>query len=109
MDILSLSRCDSKPGRIKALSAEDIAQLKSSTQITSLRDVVLGLLCNALDAEAHSISVHVQFNRGSCTVEDDGIGIPPSEFSEDGGLLKTYRKTKLDDADGIANNTERHV
>jgi DNA mismatch repair protein MLH3 len=94
-------RLTPKSARIEALSAEDIAQIRSSIQITTLRDVVLGLLCNALDAGSHSVRINVQFSRGSCTVEDDGIGIPPSEFLEDGGLLKAYREGALDTLDTL--------
>lgn len=77
--------------RITPLSAEDIAQIKSSITVTSLNDVVLGLLCNALDANASRVVVEVCSSRGTCTVEDNGEGIPVDEFEEHGGLLKCYR------------------
>ncbi|KAF3007888.1 DNA mismatch repair protein [Curvularia kusanoi] len=66
------------------------AQIKSSTTIVSLTGVVLELLKNSLDAKASKVTVTVDFARGSCTVEDDGLGIPPNEFSEEGGLGKLY-------------------
>jgi len=90
---------DSKPSaetttssgsRILPLRIEDIAQIKSSINITTLEDAILGLLCNALDAEATKIEIDVQPDRGSCTVIDNGFGIPEHEFTEDGGLLKVY-------------------
>lgn len=81
----------SETGQILPLPAEVSAQIKSSAAITSLHSVVLGLVKNALDAEARRIDVSVDFQHGSCTVEDDGYGIPPSEFSELGGLGKLHR------------------
>lgn len=77
--------------RIEPLSAEDIAQIKSSITVTSLNDVVLGLLCNALDANASKVTIEVCSSRGTCTVEDNGEGIPAGDFEEHGGLLKCYR------------------
>lgn len=75
---------------IRPLPEEVVAQIKSSTAIVSLTDVVIELLKNSLDAKATRIDVTVEFARGGCTVEDDGMGIPPAEFSEDGGLGKLY-------------------
>ena len=75
---------------ILPLGAEDITLIKSSINITTLEDAILGLLCNALDAEATKIEIDVQADRGSCTVADDGSGIPEHEFLEDGGLLKVH-------------------
>jgi len=67
-----------------------VAQIKSSTAIVSLTDVLLELLRNSLDAKAIKIDATVDFARGGCTVEDDGLGIAPLEFREDGGLGKLY-------------------
>jgi len=79
-----------RSARIERLSPKDIAQIKSSITITSLTDVVLGLLCNALDADASKVSIEIHPSRGTCTVEDNGSGIPMAEFTENGGLLKSY-------------------
>lgn len=79
--------------QILPLPAEVIAQIKSSTAITSLSSVVIGLVENSLDAGARKIEISVDYHRGQCTVEDDGIGIPPLEFSNNGGLGKPYRKS----------------
>ena len=76
---------------IRPLPADVAAQLKSSTSIVSLSYVVLGLVENALDAEATEIAVNVDFGRAACFVEDNGIGILPTDFAEDGGLGKQYR------------------
>jgi len=75
---------------ILPLPADVVAQIKSSTAIVSLTGVVLELLKNSLDAKATRIEATVDFARGSCTAEDDGLGIAPPEFSETGGLGKMY-------------------
>lgn len=75
---------------ILPLPEEVVAQIKSSTAIVSLTGVVLELLHNALDAKATKIDATVDFARGGCLVEDNGLGIAPSEFREDGGLGKLY-------------------
>ncbi len=75
---------------IKPLPRDVVAQIKSSTVITSLNGVVRGLLSNSLDAEASRVDISVDYSRGNCSVEDDGLGIPPSEFAEDGGLCRLY-------------------
>lgn len=76
--------------QILPLPVEVAAQVKSSTAIPSQAYVVVGLVENALDASAHRIEVSVDFRRGSCSVEDDGCGIPSIEFSEIGGLGKPH-------------------
>lgn len=77
--------------KIIALPGDVIAQINSSTAITSLTDVVLGLLKNSLDAQATKVDITVDFGRGSCSVEDDGDGIAPANFGQDSGLGKLYR------------------
>ncbi len=77
---------------IRRLPDDVVAQIKSSTTITSLNSVVCGLVCNSLDAEAAKINISVDYRRGNCSVEDDGLGIPPSEFRNDGGLGKLHRE-----------------
>ncbi|RLM01204.1 hypothetical protein CFD26_107615 [Aspergillus turcosus] len=77
--------------RIEPLPPEVVAKIKSSTSITDLNRVVVELVKNALDANAHTVSVTVDFHRGGCMVEDDGDGIPPAEFESDGGLGKAHR------------------
>lgn len=75
---------------IEPLPPDVVAQIKSSTTITNLAQVVLGLVQNSLDAGATKIEVTIDARRGGCTVEDDGSGIVPSEFALDGGLGKAY-------------------
>jgi DNA mismatch repair protein MLH3 len=75
---------------ILPLPAEVVAQIKSSAAITSLNGVILGLLSNSLDAGAVRVDIGVDFRRGGCTIEDDGAGISPAEFREDGGLGKMH-------------------
>ncbi|KAL6714849.1 DNA mismatch repair protein [Lecanora helva] len=83
---------ESRP--ILPLPPEVAAQIKSSTAIPSLINVALGLVENSLDAEASKITVNVDFIRGAVTVEDNGIGIPPKEFNDDGGLGKLHYTSK---------------
>lgn len=77
---------------IRALPPEAVAQIKSSTVITHLNGVVSELLKNSLDADSGIVSVTVDFQKGSCTVEDDGCGIPPAEFRPGGGVGRLHRK-----------------
>lgn len=79
---------------ILPLPKDVVAQIKSSTTITSLNQVVLGLVENCLDAQATKIDVSVDYRRGGCTVEDNGVGILPLEFRETGGLGRMYHTSK---------------
>lgn len=81
----------SNDGRIQPLPSDVAAKIKSSTSITHLNGVIVELAKNALDANAQSILVTVDFQRGSCVVEDDGEGTPPAEFEPGGGLGKAHR------------------
>lgn len=71
------------------------AQIRSSSKITSVNDVILCLLRNSLDAGASKVIIDVDYRRRGCVVEDNGAGIPPSEFRADGGLAKMYREWTL--------------
>lgn len=79
------------PGDIIPLPPDVIAKIKSSTSITHLNGVVIELVKNALDANARTLLISVDFKRGGCIVEDDGDGIPQAEFEADGGLGKPHR------------------
>ncbi|KAL8872106.1 MAG: hypothetical protein Q9174_002202, partial [Haloplaca sp. 1 TL-2023] len=79
---------------IRPLPDEVAAQIKSSTTITTLESVILELVKNALDASARRVDVDVDWSRGVCTVEDDGLGISPDEFREQGGLGKVFHTSK---------------
>ncbi|KAJ0124590.1 DNA mismatch repair protein MLH3 [Diaporthe amygdali] len=79
---------------IKPLPADVVAQIKSSVVITSLNNVICGLIKNSLDAEATKINLSVDYSRGNCSVEDNGAGIPPSEFRNDGGLGQLHYTSK---------------
>ncbi|KXT18241.1 hypothetical protein AC579_2877 [Pseudocercospora musae] len=80
--------------RILPLSAHAISQIHSSKHVTSLAHVVLSLLENSLDAGANRIDVSVDWRRGGCTVDDNGVGIATSEFEPNGGLGKLYCTSK---------------
>ncbi|KAJ8124708.1 hypothetical protein O1611_g8932 [Lasiodiplodia mahajangana] len=79
---------------IRPLPDSVIAQIKSSTTITSLNGVVCGLLRNSLDAGATRVTISVDYVRGNCLVEDDGVGILPAEFKSSGGLGKLHFTSK---------------
>jgi DNA mismatch repair protein MLH3 len=66
------------------------SQIKSSIAITSLSDVVVELIKNALDAQARTAYIHIDYLRGGCCVEDDGNGIPAGELSEYGHFGSMY-------------------
>lgn len=76
---------------------DDISQskIKYSVQITSLTDVVLELVKNALDAHAENIKIVLNYAHGFCSILDDGHGIPVNEFEPDGGLGKAFHTSKL--------------
>jgi DNA mismatch repair enzyme (predicted ATPase) len=76
---------------IQQLPKDVAAQLKSSTVITSLNGVIYGLVQNSLDAGSSKISISVDYARGNCSVEDNGLGIAPDNFREDGGLGQLHR------------------
>ncbi|PQE07420.1 hypothetical protein CJF30_00007164 [Rutstroemia sp. NJR-2017a BBW] len=80
---------------IQPLPPDVIAQVKSSSTITSLNGVVFELVKNSLDASCSKVDITVDYGRGNCTVEDDGLGIPPLDFASNGGLGKPYHTSKL--------------
>lgn len=86
-----LQEHDRHQRRIRELPNGVAGKIKSSTTITHMRDVIGGLIQNALDAHARTIHVTVDLLRGGCVVEDDGDGIHPADFAEDGGLGKPHR------------------
>ncbi|KAH6646070.1 hypothetical protein BKA67DRAFT_525807 [Truncatella angustata] len=75
---------------IQRLPEDVVAQIKSSTAITSLNEVICGLLKNSLDAGATKLNISVDYAKGNCSVEDNGIGILPAEFTTAGGLGKLH-------------------
>ncbi|OIW27784.1 hypothetical protein CONLIGDRAFT_600043 [Coniochaeta ligniaria NRRL 30616] len=75
---------------IKQLPPDVVAQIKSSIAITSLNSVVLGLVKNSLDAKSSKIKISVDYRKGNCSVEDNGLGIAPAEFLVDGGLGRLH-------------------
>jgi DNA mismatch repair protein MLH3 len=95
--------------RILPLSEDAISQINSSKQITSLPGVVLALVTNALDADATKVDISVSFVRGSCTVEDNGCGIPSAEFAEHGGLGKMHHTSKAATGHALHGNTGTYL
>lgn len=75
---------------IQPLPGDVVAQIKSSIAITSLNGAVCGLLRNSLDAAASKVNISVDYSRGYCSVEDNGHGITPASFQEEGGLGRLH-------------------
>lgn len=75
---------------IRPLPEDVVGKIRSSSTVTSLNGVVCGLLKNSLDAGATKVNIYVEYDRGNCNVEDNGLGITPGDFAEDGGLGKPY-------------------
>lgn len=86
---------------IRPLPRHVAEQIKSSAILTSLNDAASGLVKNSLDADATAINIYLDYAKGACTVEDNGVGIPPSEFRLEGGLGKAHRTcvTRCDSED----------
>ncbi|KAK4121825.1 hypothetical protein N657DRAFT_576569 [Parathielavia appendiculata] len=79
---------------IQPLPGNVAAQIRSSSTITSLNGTVCGLLQNSLDAGASRINISVDYSRGNCSVEDNGLGIAPASFRDDGGLGRLHYTSK---------------
>ncbi|CAG8981890.1 hypothetical protein HYALB_00013563 [Hymenoscyphus albidus] len=75
---------------IQPLPPAVIAQIKSSIAVTSLNGVICELVKNSLDAASTKLDISVDYAKGGCVVEDNGVGIPPSEFRDGGGLGKLH-------------------
>jgi len=78
--------------RILPLPSDVAAQIRSSIVIRTLEDVIVQLLCNSIDANSSHVEIRIDFSRGSCVVEDNGVGIASAEFGSDGGLGKPFRE-----------------
>lgn len=80
---------------IQPLPPDVIAQIKSSIAITYLNGVICELIKNSLDAGCTKLDINVDYAKGACVIEDNGLGILPSEFMESGGLGKLHREAKI--------------
>ncbi|KKF96501.1 DNA mismatch repair enzyme (predicted ATPase) [Ceratocystis platani] len=98
---------------IRPIPSTAVAQIRSSAQLTSLNEVIVGLTQNALDAEASRIRITLDYVLGNCVVEDNGNGILPTEFASSGGLGKAHRKSEDDTrtkaAYTMATETSLHI
>ena len=79
-------------GPIQRLPDDAISKIVSSASIAGLNGAILGLLKNSLDAQSTKVTISLDARKGSCEVEDDGLGIPRTEFQSNGGLGRLYRK-----------------
>lgn len=78
--------------RIQLLDSVSQSRIQSSVHILSLNDIVIELVKNALDANAKSVQVVLNYSTGSCSVQDDGHGIAVQDFAPDGKLAESYCK-----------------
>ena len=95
-------------GAIQPLSPKVAKQIESSISIASLNNVLIGLVKNSLDAGSSQLDIDVDYGRGSCTVEDNGCGIPPSEFSDQGNLAKPHRELNVSPSHRVSTNSSRY-
>ena len=79
--------------RIVQLPPDVAAQVRSSIAITTLQDVIVQLLCNSIDAHSTLVDIEIDSSRGSCVVEDNGVGIATAEFGPGGSLGKPFRES----------------
>ncbi|GAM82957.1 hypothetical protein ANO11243_009430 [Dothideomycetidae sp. 11243] len=79
---------------ITPLPSAVATHIQSTITITTLIDVVVGLIENSLEAHAANIVVSIDFDRRVCTVKDDGHGIHSSNFAEGGGLCRPHHTSK---------------
>ncbi|KAL7962376.1 hypothetical protein V8C34DRAFT_270131 [Trichoderma compactum] len=86
---------------IRPLPEDVVGRIRCSSTIISLNGVVCGLLKNSLDAGATKVNIYVEYGRGNCIVEDNGLGIVPGDFAEDGGLGKPYFTSKFPPQHGL--------
>ncbi|OAA37645.1 DNA mismatch repair protein [Metarhizium rileyi] len=66
---------------IRPLPKDAVDKIKSSSAITSLNQVVCGLLTNSLDACSTKVNISLDYALGNCTVQDNGLDtskIPPN-------------------------------
>lgn len=80
--------------RISPLDTRSRVKLVSSVRISSLNEVVIELIKNALDARAKRIELSLNYVTGFCSVSDNGWGIPANEFFENGKLAQEYCTSK---------------
>ena len=71
--------------------------------------MVLALITNAPDADATKVGISVSFVRESCTVKDNGSGIPSTEFAEHGGLGKIYHTSKAATENALHDNAGTYL
>ena len=81
--------------RISPLPPDLRARISSSHEITSQEHVLDGLVKNALDACARSVTIEADFAKGYLSVLDDGTGIEQVEFTEAGHLAQIHCMSTL--------------
>ncbi|KAK6497764.1 DNA mismatch repair protein [Arthrobotrys musiformis] len=77
--------------RIRRLSDNVIAQIRSTVSLTTLASVTQGLVMNSLDANATTVTLYVNVIKNSVTVEDNGDGIIPADLQLIGDRYSTSK------------------
>ena len=93
---------------IRPLATEVHDQIKSAVLITSLNDVVLGLIKNSLDAHADHLEVVLDYKKGYCKVTDNGEGVDEGNFSIHGRLGKMFNSSRIK-SEGLYGSSGRFI
>ncbi|KPI45600.1 uncharacterized protein AB675_450 [Cyphellophora attinorum] len=72
------------------------SQITSTIEIRSLLDVAEHLFRNSLDANARVVRVQIDFEKGYCSVTDDGDGIEATEYQPGSFLAQEHCKAFFD-------------
>ncbi|KAK6506307.1 DNA mismatch repair protein [Arthrobotrys conoides] len=83
---------DEQP-RIQRLSANAIAQIRSTVSLTNLAGAVQELLMNSIDADATTVNIFINIVKNSIVIEDDGDGIIPGDMMLVGDRYSTSKST----------------
>ncbi|KAK6331802.1 DNA mismatch repair protein [Orbilia javanica] len=79
--------------RIQRLSANAIAQIRSTVSLTNLAGAVQELLMNSIDANASTVNIFINIVKNSIVIEDDGDGIIPDDMPLVGNRYSTSKST----------------
>ncbi|KAK6352840.1 DNA mismatch repair protein [Orbilia brochopaga] len=80
------------PARISVLPDQVAAKLTGTALITTVGDVVAGLLANSIDGGATKVEISWRVRDGYVDVVDDGLGIHPDDISLVGEKIGTSRQ-----------------
>ena len=73
----------------------------------SFQPVILELLSNAYDAEATDVTVEINYDNNSLTIEDNGVGMSFTQLNSE--FLRIGRNRRQDSNHGLSKNKKRLV